>query len=48
MNSQLFDMLEATGGMFIPLTRDRGKPHAMRLAGRSAQGEFPPWMIRDK
>jgi N-acetylglucosamine-6-sulfatase len=48
LNNLLFETLEATGGMHIPLTRDRGRPQVMRRAKGSAQGEFPPWMIRNE
>jgi len=46
LNRQMFDVMEATGGMYIPLSRDRGRPQVMRRASGSQQGDFPPWMIR--
>jgi len=46
LNQLLFDTLEATGGMYIPLYRDRGRPQVLRRAGGSEPGDFPPWMVR--
>ncbi len=47
-NKQLFDTLEATGGMYIPLFRDRGEPQVLRRRRGAQPGDFPPWMIRDE
>ena len=47
LNQLLFDTLEATGGMSIPLCRDRGRPQVLRRVGGSKPGDFPPWMMSD-
>jgi N-acetylglucosamine-6-sulfatase len=47
LNKELFDTLEATGGMQLPLYRDASQPQNYRRVGGSAPGEFPPWMMRD-
>jgi N-acetylglucosamine-6-sulfatase len=48
LNAQLFDELESTGGMYIPLSRDRGRPQMFRRVKGSRPGDFPPWMYRDE
>jgi N-acetylglucosamine-6-sulfatase len=48
LNDLLFDTLEASGGMYIPLYRDRGLPQVLRRTDRSKPGEFPEWMMRDE
>ncbi len=45
LNRELFDFLEASGGMSIPLYRDRGDSHVLRRSTGSKPGDFPPWMI---
>ena len=45
MNARLFNLLEETGGMFIPLYRDRGRPQVLRHADGTEPGRFPEWMI---
>ncbi len=47
-NKLLFDSLESTGGMYIPLFRDRGEPQVLRRTRGSQPGAFPPWMMRDE
>lgn len=47
LNTQLFDTLEATNGMTIPLYRDRGAPNNLRRLGGGRQAEFPPELMRD-
>lgn len=46
MNKQLFDLMQDTGGMSIPLFRDSGGQSNMR--GGSKTAEFPPEMIKKK
>ena len=48
LKDQMFTSLEATGGMYIPLYRDKGKPNNLRHPGRGKAAEFPPEMIRRK
>ncbi|CAN5342358.1 sulfatase [soil metagenome] len=42
LNGQLFDMLQATGGMDMPLSRDAGSRAMLRRKAGAAQGDFPP------
>ena len=37
-----------SGGMYIPLYRDRGLPQVLRRTDRCKPGEFPEWMMRDE
>lgn len=46
MRERLFDVLEQTGGMNIPLQRDRGGVSGYRHPDRSKAAEFPPAMTR--
>jgi hypothetical protein len=46
MREKLFDILENTGGMNIPLQRDRGAQQRLRDATRSKAAEFPPEFTR--
>ncbi|MEZ6066265.1 MAG: sulfatase [Planctomycetaceae bacterium] len=48
LNRQLFEMLEETGGMYIPLNADRGGIQNLRLRGRGAGHDFPDWFYRDE
>jgi N-acetylglucosamine-6-sulfatase len=48
LNKRLFDMLEATQGMYIPLYRDRGQPMNLRRRDGSPTAEFPPELLREK
>jgi N-acetylglucosamine-6-sulfatase len=41
MNGQLFDLLAATGGMYIPLAPDRGAVLNLRRRGGSTAADFP-------
>ena len=41
MRERLFDILEETGGMNIPLQRDRGGQNGLRSPDRSKASEFP-------
>lgn len=41
MNRQLFEVLEQTGGLNIPLLPDRGGVNNKRRAGGAKPGEFP-------
>lgn len=45
MNKQLFDELEQTGGMYIPLYRDRGGVNNKRNANGSSSASFPKRFI---
>ena len=42
LNGQLFDILESTGGMAIPMARDAGLRAMMRRRAGASQGTFPP------
>ena len=46
LKDQMFKDLEDTGGMYIPLYRDAGKPNNLRRAAGSKAAEFPPEMVR--
>lgn len=46
MNRKLFDLLEATGGLYLPLYRDRGGQNNLRHADRSKAAPFPDRMLR--
>ena len=45
MNRSLFDVLEATGGMSLPLTRDAGEVQRLRRPDRAKAAEFPPQLL---
>ena len=45
MNRQLFDLLEQTGGMSIPLYPDRGPVIGLRAPGAERAAPFPPVFI---
>ena len=42
LNAQLFETLAATGGMYIPLSPDRGGSQNLRRRGGSRAADFPP------
>ena len=42
MNKQLFDIMEGTGAMYIPLYRDVGPQSNRRVTGGSKRADFPP------
>jgi N-acetylglucosamine-6-sulfatase len=47
LNAQLFDTLAATGGMYIPLSPDRGGSQNLRRRGGSKAADFPsPFFAR--
>ncbi len=46
LNRQLFETLEATDGMEIPLQPDRGRQQNLRRAGGSETADFPPELVR--
>lgn len=46
LKNQMFDMLESTGGMTIPLYRDRGGSQNLRNADGSPAAEFPEPLLR--
>ncbi|MGH9846830.1 MAG: hypothetical protein ACREEM_49665, partial [Blastocatellia bacterium] len=47
MNQQLFDRLNATSGMYIPLYRDRGGQQNLRRKAGSKAATFPPEWMRE-
>lgn len=48
LNKRLFDDLEKTGGMFIPLYPDRGGSLNLRRVEGASQAQFPPELMRKK
>ena len=48
MRQELFDRLQQTGGMSIPMRPDRGRSMNLRRASGSKPADFPPQMIRQK
>ncbi|MBI4874662.1 MAG: sulfatase, partial [Acidobacteria bacterium] len=48
MNRQLFDMLEQSGGMSIPLYRDSGGQQNLRRKTGSKAADFAPELMREK
>ena len=47
LHAALFDTLEATGGMQIPLHRENSQQQYFRRMDGPRPGDFPPWMMRD-
>jgi N-acetylglucosamine-6-sulfatase len=47
LNRKLFDLLEQTQGMWIPLYPDRGGSQNLRRASGAPTAQFPPELIRD-
>ena len=45
LNTQLFQTLGATGGMYIPLAPDAGGSSNLRRKGGSRAADFPPYMF---
>ena len=45
MNRELFQMLEATGGLYIPLAPDRGPLFNLRRRAGAAGAVFPPYFF---
>jgi N-acetylglucosamine-6-sulfatase len=45
MNAQLFDVLAETGGLYIPLSPDRGGTQNLRRKSGSRGAEFPPYFF---
>jgi N-acetylglucosamine-6-sulfatase len=45
MNRALFETLEATGGLYIPLAPDRGPLFNLRRRGGPAAAPFPPYLF---
>lgn len=45
LNRQLFEVLKATDGMSIPLSRDAGKVQRLRRGDKAKAAEFPPQLI---
>ncbi|MGH9900845.1 MAG: sulfatase family protein [Pyrinomonadaceae bacterium] len=48
MNRRLFETLEKSDGMYIPLYRDRGGLYNLRRRGGGEAAEFPPQLIEKK
>jgi N-acetylglucosamine-6-sulfatase len=48
MSRELFTLLEASGGMYIPLNPDSGNQMKLRLRSGATPGEFPAGWLRDK
>lgn len=48
MNRKLFDVMEGTGAMSIPLYRDRGKQYNLRDPNGPAPSQFPPELMGPK
>lgn len=48
MNERLFAVLQATGGMFIPLQPDRGSSQNLRREDGTTPAPFPPEWFRKK
>jgi N-acetylglucosamine-6-sulfatase len=48
LNQRLFEKLEATGGMWIPLKPDRGGSANLRRTGGSRPADFPAHLMREK
>ncbi len=48
LNRQMFDMLEQTGGMYIPLYRDKGRSQNLRLKSRGQAHDFPEQFYVDE
>ena len=48
MNQQLFDTLEKSAGMYIPLYRDRGGQRNLRRRGGSKAADFPSQLFEKK
>ena len=45
LNADLFETLEATGGLYIPLAPDRGSSQNLRRRTGSSQAGFPPYFF---
>ena len=45
LNTQLFETLAGTSGMYIPLSPDRGNPNNLRRPGGSKAADFPPYFF---
>jgi hypothetical protein len=48
MNQQLFETLEQSAGMYIPLYADRGGVNRLRRKGGAQNADFPSQFLRDK
>lgn len=47
LRKQLFELLQETGGMSIPIQPDRGRSFNQRRRDGSPAADFPPEMVRD-
>ncbi|MGH7947123.1 MAG: sulfatase/phosphatase domain-containing protein, partial [Opitutaceae bacterium] len=48
LNRQLFEILQATGGMQVPLLPDAGKQQNLRRRSGSKQADFPEHVMRNQ
>lgn len=46
MNKRLFDILEATDGKSMPLSRDAGEVQRLRRSDRAKAAQFPPGLLK--
>jgi N-acetylglucosamine-6-sulfatase len=46
MNKQLFDVMESSGAMYIPLYRDSGGQSNLRNPNGPKAAEFPPQLVK--
>jgi N-acetylglucosamine-6-sulfatase len=47
LNNKMFEILEKTGGMYIPLYPDSGRQHNLRNGDRSPSAKFPKYLLMD-
>jgi len=47
MNRELFDLLQQTDGMYIPLQRDSGGQDNLRRKSGSRPADFPPHLYKN-
>ena len=47
LKDRMFQELQSTGGMYIPLYPDRGRPQNLRSPQGSPPGGFPPWFFQE-
>jgi len=48
LNTEFFDLLKQTDGMYIPLQPDRGGVNNLRRKGGGKKAEFPPQFYRER
>ncbi len=47
LNNKMFEILEETGGMYIPLYPDSGRQHNLRNKSRSPSAKFPDYLLKE-